>query len=119
MRADREGLLAAARVIAGELKKYAGAVSRQAGDAVNVSENLDGTVFVNAGRPAGRWGWHPIQAWMFETGSAHPLFGDRGHWYNQPHRPFLDAAANAGADRAAEAYAEKEVERLRRDYGFI
>lgn len=114
---DREGRLAAARVIAVYLRKFAGAITKQTADAVNISDEGDVTS-VNAGRPAGPWGWTPIQAWMFETGAAHPLFGDKGHWYNQPHRPFLDATVAAGADGAAQAYADKEVPRILREYGF-
>lgn len=42
----------------------------------------------------------------FEYGERHPLFGDREHWYKQPVRPYMDEAANRGAEAAMNAYAK-------------
>lgn len=45
-------------------------------------------------------------AYPFEKGSSHPLFGDREHWYKMKKQPFLEEAADATASKAVEAFAE-------------
>lgn len=75
--------------------------------------------FVSPGSPGGKWGWEPINAWMFETpGARHPLFGDRERWYAQPYRPFLEQAAEVSADEAAQKYLDKTVDGWARELGY-
>jgi hypothetical protein len=40
-------------------------------------------------------------AYPFETGARHPLFGNRNYWYPQPKKPFLEQAADAASSKAA------------------
>lgn len=119
MAASREALRAAARIFADAIRKHAGVVSRQTAAAVNISEGGGSSIEVNAGHPGGPWGWEPIQGWMFETGASHPLFGDKGHWYPQRHYPFLEIGTREALDRAADAYADIEIDRLLAEYGWI
>lgn len=115
MAGNSAALLAAARVIASALRKAAGARTDETARAVNIQDEGD-HADINAGSPGGRWGWEPIQAWMFATGAKHPLFGDRGHWYAQPYYPFLDIAVADSADEAAQVYADIEIQRLLDEY---
>lgn len=53
------------------------------------------------------------EAVMFEEPRArHPLFGNDKYWYDQPHRPFLEEAAEAKADEAMQAYADELIPQL-------
>jgi hypothetical protein len=56
-------------------------------------------------------------AYAFELGKRHPLFGDRSHWYPTAHIPFLENAADAGAEAAAEIVAQV-VDDWAREYGY-
>lgn len=42
----------------------------------------------------------------FEYAERHPLFGNKKHWYTQPHRPYMERAGRDDLDEAAEAYSE-------------
>jgi hypothetical protein len=53
----------------------------------------------------------------FELGKRHPLFGNRQHWYPTAHIPFLEDAADEGADGAAVIVA-RVVDDWAREYGF-
>jgi hypothetical protein len=53
----------------------------------------------------------------FELGKKHPLFGNRGYWYPTAHIPFLEDAADEGADGAAVIVA-RVVDDWAREYGF-
>jgi len=44
-------------------------------------------------------------AYPFEDGKDHPLFGNRGFWYPTPKRPFMTEASITGANEAAEVLA--------------
>lgn len=111
MGANAEDLKAAAEVLADEVRKQAGAVSSRTAGAVNVKA-AGGGWEINAGYPGGRWGWDPIQGWMFDEGAKHPLFGDRSHWYAQKHWPFMALAVSLAIDKAADAYADKVIDRM-------
>lgn len=108
-------LKAAAEIFAAAIRVYApgkvhGLIHTRASDHV---------AFVFCGYPGGRWGWVPINAWMMETpGAAHPLFGDREHWYAQPQHHFLEAGAEAGAPQAAKVYAELRIAEITKAYGY-
>lgn len=112
MAGNGEALRAASKVVADAVKKFAAARTPRTADATHVV----GDDLVSAGSPGGQWGWEPITAWMFQTGAAHPLFGNKGHWYNQPHYPFLDLAAEASATDAANAYADIRIPQLLDEY---
>lgn len=82
-----------------------------------------GVAYVQAGGVGGQMA---PNAYMFETlGARHPLFahGPRGtdgwkHWYDQPYRPFMEEAAEASADAAAEAYGDAAIAIWARESGY-
>jgi len=51
------------------------------------------------------------------AGVRHPVFGHRDRWVTNQHRPFLEPAAEASADKAAEEIA-KGVDDLCHSLGF-
>lgn len=113
----------AARIIAQAAKDIAGTFSTRIPPAIKTFATSSDSVTINGGSPGGQWGWTPIHAWMFSEphGSSvpkHPLFGNRGKWYYQPYRPFLDEAAEAKSQDAAEAYADVAFPMYARAYGY-
>jgi hypothetical protein len=62
-----------------------------------------GGVWITAGGPGGK---DAPNAYPFETGARHPLFGNTKHWYPQPKKPFLEEAAAEGADAAINEFAK-------------
>ena len=112
--AGREGLRAAAEVIARVMRRVAAVKTRHTAAAVNVSWQ-GSEVAIQGGHPGGPWGWEPIQAWMFDDNGRHPLWGDKKHWYHQGHYPItaiteresLDEAVNAFADAAVPLYEQR------------
>lgn len=117
---DAIALKVAAGVIADAAKAISGTFSREIPEAIKVYMGAGSNVaFIAAGTPTGRWGWTPIHAWMFETpGARHPLFGDRKRWYVQPYRPFMEEAAEAKGQAAAERYADIEIMFLAKAHGY-
>lgn len=120
-----DNLKTAAKVIAEAAKVLSRSAKITAGMKVYKAPG-GGSVFIAAGAHGGKWGWVPVNAWMFETpDSWHPLFahGPRGtdgwrHWYVQPYRPFLEMAAETTGQEAAEVFASLEIARLARLNGF-
>jgi hypothetical protein len=115
-------LKAAAEVIAAATRVVAGKFSSKIPGVVHSYLGTGGfTAFVAAGHKGGKWGWTPINAWMFEEphGSStpkHPVFatGPRktwGKWYYQPYRPFMEEGAAAGADQAAKIFADLSIDK--------
>jgi hypothetical protein len=109
--AEQRRLEAAAGIIAQKAREISGTFSRRIPGSVRVRTYAarggttvsGGTTYVEAGGPTAP------NAFPFDPPkppSRHPLFGDREHWYNQPYRPFLEEAAEAAADKAAEEYAK-------------
>ncbi len=63
-----------------------------------------GRVWIEAGGPDGSIA---PNAYPFETGARHPLFGSKtAPWYPQPKRPFLIEAGEAAIEQAAEAFSQ-------------
>jgi|SRR5215469_4465731 len=120
MAGGSQALRAAAQVFGRTMMRMAVSVMRsdETATAVNIRPIAPDVIDVNAGRPGGEWGWTPIEAWMFETGSKHPLFGDRKHWYAQPYRPILDKTATAGYPEAERVYANTRIPELAAQYGY-
>lgn len=117
----------AAEVFARFMRGFALTVMRSTETAAAVDiKRIKANVYdVNAGRVVdygetdhGPWGWYPIQSYMFETGSKHPLFGNEGAQYHQPYRPILDKTAKAGIDQAEAAYAGQRIRELAAEYGY-
>jgi len=55
----------------------------------------------------------------FEFGERHPLFGDKGVWFKQPTRAYMNSAASGAAvDEAADVYADLETTLLSQEYGY-
>lgn len=114
-RATHEGLRAAAETIADAARAISGRFSRRIPASIRVTV-AGKSAAVKAG---GRKGELAPNAAMFETpGARHPLFGDKSHWYFQPHRPFLEEAAQARGDKAAEEYADAVIDSWKRTLGF-
>jgi hypothetical protein len=110
---DREGIAAGAALIRDKAKVISGTFSKKIPPTI-ISYVRNNIGYVNAGGPGGQVA---PNAYMFETlGARHPLFahGPRGtdgwrHWYDQPYRPFLEDAAEAVGQEAAEAYADVAI----------
>jgi hypothetical protein len=72
------------------------------------SRVVRGIAYVSAGGVGGR---QAPNAYMFEEqGARHPLFGNKKHWYDQPYRPFMEAAIEASADEMAEVFADVAID---------
>jgi hypothetical protein len=113
--AKREGLRAAADVLARVMRVVAQPKTNETAGAVNVvSDGED--VRVRGGRP-GRWGWTPIQASMLDNNRRHPLFGNRAHWYHEGYYGITEMTVLYGADDAAEAYADAAVPIMLEEHG--
>lgn len=117
----------AAQVFARKMRELAVSTMRsyRTAAAVNVVKIEDNIYDVNAGRPVnygetdhGPWGWYPINAYMFETHSKHPLFGNEAVQYHQPYRPILDKTAELGIDQAEAAYAGQRIRELGAEFGY-
>lgn len=94
----------AAQVIADRAKEVSSTFStRIPGSIKVVTSEETGRVQIKGG------GAKAPNAYPFDPPSnppvRHPLFGNRDYWYAQPYRPFLEEAAEAGGDEAAEALA--------------
>lgn len=117
---NQDGLRAAARSLAATMKRVAAVRTRRTADAVNVKETQNFEL-IRGGKPAGEWGWDPIEAAMFTYNLRHPLFGDRRRWYNQSRSGPYDIpaiTAREGASDAAEEYTRNAIDPLLRDHGF-
>jgi len=108
-------LRAAAKIIAVLAKERASAFSTRIPGTIKVVGGTSG-VWITAGGPKGA---DAPNAYPFEDGVRHPLFGmagdgrpgdraapGKGHWYPQPHRPFLEDAAEEGAEACAVEFAK-------------
>lgn len=96
-------LKAAAEVIAAVARAKATAIpSKRIPPSIRIMGGTSG-VWITAGGPGGQ---EAPNAYPFEYGVRHPLFGNTKHWYAQPHKPFLEEAADEAADKAAEEFAE-------------
>lgn len=100
-KAEASRLKDAAEVIAVAARARAATFSRRIPAATGVGGGLSakGVYIRTSGRKA-------RNAAPFEFGERHPLFGNYKHMYNTPHRPYMEEAAEAALDAAAEAYAE-------------
>ncbi len=82
----------AARAISAGFSRRIPAATGVFGDVAGVAVVTDGAVAPNAA--------------PFEFAERHPLFGDREHWYPQPHRPYMDEAAVAAYGAGLNEYAK-------------
>jgi hypothetical protein len=102
-------LQAAAQIIADRAKAMAAAWSRQVPPSISVSVSGNVATISTDAPPA-----YPNEV----EGVRHPVFGRRKQaWVTNAHRPFLDPAADAGADEAMKRYAQK-VDRMCRAAGY-
>ena len=95
LREAAEIIATAVRVAAAETK------SKRIPATVKIVGGTSG-LWVTAGGTDGK---EAPNAYAFEEGARHPLFGNTNHWYAQRHVPFLEEGADASADKAAEAFA--------------
>lgn len=115
--ADAMGRRAAARVFAAVMKRVAAVKTKKGADAVRVTQEGNETV-IAAGRPAGRYGWEPIEAAMFDDDGRHPLFGNKRHWYREGRYPITELTERTALGRAVDAYADTALPELFREHGF-
>lgn len=98
----------AAKIIRDEAARIAAGFSRRIGPATRVMGGVDGVYVQTNGRQA-------PNAAPFEFALRHPLWGmtgkpggrgpvGKGYWREQPHRPYMEAAARNKIDEAARAY---------------
>lgn len=96
-------LRAAGQVVAADARARAGAFSSRIPASVKVTGGTTMVYIVAGGDTA-------PNAYPFEYGKDHPVFatGDRStwHWGKTPKRPFLEEAADATAELAAEEFAQ-------------
>lgn len=118
---NREGLQAAARVVADVFRKVAMVRTRRTADAINI-QIKDDVAYVRGGKPEGPYGWEPITAYMFDDNARHPFFGDRRKWYAQGgHKgayPITQIVEEQAADPACKAYTESAIDQMLADRGF-
>lgn len=120
---DIAGLKRAAELIKEAAKGTAGAIPSKKIPPTIIAYVRGGIGYVNAGGPGGKTA---PNAYMFEElGARHPLFahGPKGtdgwrHWYDQPYRPFLEEAAEAVGDKAAEVYADTAIAIWAKESGY-
>ena len=95
----RKHLANAAGLVAKAAKKISAGFSARTAASIHVTSGPNAAYVIAGGDSA------PM-AYPFEFGTRHPVFGhgprSSWHWAAQPHRPFLDEAAEAAADEAAE-----------------
>ena len=120
---DELGLEKAAEVIRDKAKEITTAMPSKKIPPTIISYVRGGVAYVNAGGPGGQ---DAPNAYMFEEyGARHPLFahGPRGtdgwrHWYEQPYRPFLEEAAEAAGQEAADVYADVAIAVWAKESGY-
>lgn len=96
---ETKRLQSAAEIIAREARSISSTFSKRIPLATRVVTDHDGKVSVFTS------GTDAPNAAPFELPERHPLFGDKEHWYEQPHRPYMEEAGDRKADAAAEEYA--------------
>lgn len=101
-RAYAARLREAAEIIAIKAREISASFSKRIPTSIVVRGGTGG-VWIEAGGPGGSIA---PNAYPFETGARHPLFGDTKHWYPQPKRPFLIEAGDAAIEQAAEAFSQ-------------
>lgn len=94
-KAQMKRLRAAAQIVADGIKAAAAPFSERIAASVKVRSTVKGVYIIAGGAAA-------PNAYPFETGAAHPLFGDRAHWYPQPKRQFLELGEAGTLDAAAD-----------------
>lgn len=120
---DLAGLREATKLIAAAAKTLSAAMPSKKIPPSIRSYVRAGIGYVSAG---GAGGQQAPNAYMFETiGARHPLFahGPRGtdgwkHWYDQPYRPFLEDAAEAVGQAAADVYADEAIAIWAKESGY-
>lgn len=89
---------AAAEIIANAARVNAAKFSKRIPGSVHVVDTSSQTLVVAGGAAA-------PNAYPFETGARHPLFGNTNYWYPQPKKPFMARAVRSASNLAAEEFA--------------
>jgi hypothetical protein len=112
----RKGLERAAAIIARAVKARAAVFSESIPPTVESHIGRDDAAYVTAGGPDGKTA---PAAYMSEVaGTRHMLYGNRRHWYDQPHRPFMTEGSDDALDEAADGFADEAIDGIARDNGF-
>jgi hypothetical protein len=106
--------------LARRLKEAAAIIATIARANAAFSSKIPGSVRITGGRTgvnivAG--GKKAPAGYTAETAARHPLFGNRGYWYQGPVHPFLAPAGSEGADAAARVVAGV-IDDWAAEYGF-
>ena len=96
-RAETKRLRLAAEIIANAAKAIAARFSKRIPKSIRVTSTGKAIWIVADGAIA-------PNAYPFEMGSDHPLFGNRSYWYKMDKKPFLEEAAATTADEALVAF---------------
>lgn len=107
-------ILAAAEPFAAAAKAFASAIpSTMIPESIRTMPDGDNGAAVVADGAIAR------QAYAYENGLSHPLFGNYGYWYPTPKMPFMTAAArNKGAQQAAMDIYAKQLDVLLAEAGW-
>jgi hypothetical protein len=110
---NAEYVVAAAEPFAEAARAYAGTIPSPTIEAsISVKPDGEGAVVIADGAIA-------RQAYAYENGLSHPLFGNRGFWYPTPKVPFMTAAArNKGAQQAAMDIYARQLDVIAAEYGY-
>jgi hypothetical protein len=98
----------AAEIFCMYARTFGAGVARHIPIATGVEASLEGVYVITDGDKA------PM-ARPFEAGLDHPLFGNRSYWYKMKKKPYMEEAAKAGLNEAAEVYSHVIDSKLRRD----
>lgn len=106
-------VVAAAEPFADAARAYAGTIpSPTIQSSISVRPDGDGALIIADGAIA-------RQAYAYENGLSHPLFGNRSFWYPTPKVPFMTAAArNQGAQQAAMDIYAQQLDVIAAEYGY-
>lgn len=110
----RESVMAAAEVFAEQARVNAAAFSTRIPAATGVEALNEQTAAVVTD------GGAAPNAAPFEFAERHPLFGNRGHWYRQPRRAYMDRAARNSStnEQALQVYGDLETALLAAEFGY-
>jgi hypothetical protein len=92
-------LRAAADLIAAAAREISGRFSTRIPKSVKVTGGRNGVYTISAG------GGRAPNAYPFEEGASHPLFGNTAYWYPMKRKPFLTEAAAVAIAVATQEYA--------------
>ena len=98
IRAQAKRLREAAEIVADAAREISASFSTRIPASIRITGGTS-KVYIRAGGPSAP------NAYPFDTGARHPLFGNRDWWYPQPKKPFLEEAYVLTQNEMADAFA--------------